>query len=171
MLLIGAGMLAEYLATMAIFNDFSVTVCDPRIEHLSNLSVAGVHTTQEMPDDAVLALRPDPRTCIVALSHDPKLDDLALLEALRSPAFYVGAIGSRRNTRSRSNDSLTISMKPKRRCSGCMHRGASLSVAKTPAEIAVSIMAEILAIKNGITLPAALSVEHVKGQQQAVAYP
>ncbi|WP_049057397.1 XdhC family protein, partial [Achromobacter xylosoxidans] len=94
MLLIGAGALAEYVATMALFNDFAVTLCDPRVEHLGAWSVQGVRLTTEMPDDAVRAMRPDTRTCIVALSHDPKLDDLALLEALHSPAFYVGAIGS-----------------------------------------------------------------------------
>jgi len=98
MLLIGAGALAEYVATMALFNDFAVTVCDPRIEHRGTWTVAGVALSTEMPDDAVRTLNPDPRTCIVALSHDPKLDDLALLAALHSPAFYVGAIGSPRHT-------------------------------------------------------------------------
>src|SRR5690606_38256133 len=77
MLLIGAGTLAEYVATMALFNDFSVIVCDPRAEHRDAWSVPGVQLTHEMPDDAVRALNPDARTCVVALSHDPKLDDLA----------------------------------------------------------------------------------------------
>jgi len=88
MLLIGAGALAEYLATMALFNDFAVTVCDPREEYLGGWSVVGVKLDRQMPDDAVRALQPDTRTCIVALSHDPKLDDLALLAALHSPAFH-----------------------------------------------------------------------------------
>ncbi|MCW3153639.1 XdhC family protein [Achromobacter spanius] len=162
MLLIGAGMLAEYLATMALFNDFSVTVCDPRVEHLHSWSVPGVSITREMPDDAVHALRPDPRTCIVALSHDPKLDDLALLEAIHSPAFYVGAIGSRRNTRSRRQRFIEHFGET---TESLAHLHAPVGIyigSKTPAEIAVSIMAEILAVKNGVALPARLSVENVK---------
>ncbi|AKQ54488.1 XdhC family protein [Bordetella hinzii] len=162
MLLIGAGILAEYLATMALFNDFSVTVCDPRKEHLGNWSVPGVHVTQEMPDDAVLALAPDRRTCVVALSHDPKLDDLALLEALHSPAFYVGAIGSLRNTSSRRQrfiDHFGETAASLER----LHAPVGIYIgSKTPAEIAVSIMAEILAVKNGVALPAAFSVEAAK---------
>ncbi|WP_191579328.1 XdhC family protein [Achromobacter insolitus] len=150
LLLIGAGSLAEYVATMALFNDFAVTVCDPRIEHLGTWSVEGVAFTTEMPDDAVRALNPDSRTCIVALSHDPKLDDMALLEALHSPAFYVGAIGSRRNAASRRQrfiehlDETEASMQR-------LHSPVGLHIgSKTPAEIAVSVMAHILAVKNGV---------------------
>ena len=150
LLLIGAGSLAEYVATMALFNDFAVTVCDPRIEHLGTWSVDGVAFTTEMPDDAVRALNPDSRTCIVALSHDPKLDDLALLEALHSPAFYVGAIGSRRNAASRRQrfiehlDETEASVQR-------LHSPVGLHIgSKTPAEIAVSVMAHILAVKNGV---------------------
>ncbi|MGH8819578.1 MAG: XdhC family protein [Achromobacter pestifer] len=165
MLLIGAGVLAEYLATMALFNDFSVTVCDPRIEHQGNWSVPGVHITRDMPDDAVLALEPDTRTCIVALSHDPKLDDLALLEALHSPAFYVGAIGSRRNTTSRRERFIEHFGETATSLER-LHAPVGIYIgSRTPAEIAVSIMAEILAIKNGVALPAALSVEQAKRQQ------
>lgn len=150
MLLIGAGTLAEYVATMALFNDFAVTVCDPRVEHRDTWSVEGVEITTEMPDDALLALKPDTRTCVVALSHDPKLDDMALLEALHSPAFYVGAIGSRRNADSRRQrfiehfDETEESLQR-------LHSPVGLHIgSKTPAEIAVSVMAEILAIKNGV---------------------
>lgn len=150
LLLIGAGSLAEYVATMALFNDFAVTVCDPRIEHLGTWSVDGVAFTTEMPDDAVRALNPDSRTCIVALSHDPKLDDMALLEALHSPAFYVGAIGSRRNAANRRQrfiehlDETEASMQR-------LHSPVGLHIgSKTPAEIAVSVMAHILAVKNGV---------------------
>lgn len=107
MLLIGAGILAEYLSTMAVFNGFTVTVCDPRTEYVKAWSVSGVQIVTEMPDDAVVTFRPDQRSCIVALSHDPKLDDLALLEALHSPAFYVGAIGSLRNAASRRERMMT----------------------------------------------------------------
>ena len=101
MLLIGAGQLTEYLATMALFCGFAVTVCDPREEYRGNWPVAGVKLEPGMPDDVVTAFNVDRRTCVIALTHDPKLDDLALLEALGSEAFYVGAIGSRRNNEAR----------------------------------------------------------------------
>jgi xanthine dehydrogenase accessory factor len=101
MLLIGAGQMTEYLATMAIFNGFAVTVCDPREEYRGAWSVAGVALSSEMPDDVVRSFVPDRRSCVIALTHDPKLDDLALLEALDSDAFYIGAIGSRRNNTAR----------------------------------------------------------------------
>lgn len=169
MLLIGAGALAEYVATMALFNDFAVTLCDPRVEHLVAWSVQGVRLTTEMPDDAVRAMRPDTRTCIVALSHDPKLDDLALLEALHSPAFYVGAIGSRRNTDLRRQrliehfDETEESLMRLRAPVG-LYIGS-----RTPAEIAVSVMAEILAVKNGVALPATLSVAVAKTREPRAA--
>ena len=94
MLIIGAGQMSEYLATMALFSGFAVTVCDPREEYRSSWSVAGARVVSDMPDDVVSAMRPDRRTCVVALTHDPKLDDLALLQALDTDAFYVGGIGS-----------------------------------------------------------------------------
>lgn len=82
---------------MAQALDYKVTVCDPREEY----GGAGTYRTHRlvtsMPDDAFLAMEPDPRCAVVALTHNPKLDDMLLLEALRSPAFYVGAIGSRLN--------------------------------------------------------------------------
>ncbi|SIT00429.1 XdhC family protein [Achromobacter sp. MFA1 R4] len=150
LLLIGAGSLAEYVATMALFNDFAVTVCDPRIEHRGAWSVDGVAFTTEMPDDAVRALRPDSRTCIVALSHDPKLDDMALLEALHSPAFYVGAIGSRRNAASRRQRFIEHFDETEASLSR-LHSPVGLYIgSKTPAEIAVSVMAQLLAVKNGV---------------------
>ena len=158
MLLIGAGSLAEYVATMALFNDFAVTICDPRTEYLSTWSVSGVQTTTEMPDDAVRAMRADARTCILALSHDPKLDDLALLEALHSPAFYVGAIGSRRNTDSR-RQRLIEHFDETEESLERLHAPVGVYIgSKTPAEIAVSVMAEVLAVKNGVSLPRGYSV-------------
>lgn len=148
MLLIGAGQLAHYLATMALFSGFSVTVCDPRREYAQGWSLDEVALVHDMPDDAVLACRPDPRTCIVALSHDPKLDDMALMEALNSDAFYVGAIGSRRNQAARRKRLIEyLDLTPE--AMDRLHGPAGLSIgSKTPAEIAVSIMAEIIAVKN-----------------------
>src|SRR5690606_11580450 len=101
MLLIGAGAVAACLATGAVVSAVAVTVWDPRLEHLGTWSVPDVRITREMPDDAVRTLNPDTRTCIGALSHDPKLDGLGLLGALHSTAFYVGASGSRRSEEGR----------------------------------------------------------------------
>ena len=166
MLIIGAGQLSEYLATMALFCGFAVTVCDPREEYSGAWGVAGVTLTREMPDDVVQSFRPDARSCVVALTHDPKLDDLALLEALQSDAFYVGAIGSRRNNRARHA----------RMIEHFGHTEASLAQlrgpigiyigSKMPSEIAVSVMAEILAVKNRVPLPRDLEVGPAKDQQE-----
>ncbi len=168
MLLIGAGMLAEYLSTMALFNGFTVAVCDPRVEYMDAWSLPSVRKVVEMPDDAVIAFRPDQRSCIVALSHDPKLDDLALLEALHSPAFYVGAIGSRRNSESRRARMIEHFGETE---ASLAHLRGPVGIhinSKTPAEIAVSVMAEILAVKNGVHLPCELSVAQAKRQQEAI---
>jgi len=164
MLLIGAGQLAEYLATMAIFNGFAVTVCDPRIEYRSTWSVAGVELLAEMPDDVVTAFRPDLRTCIITLTHDPKLDDLALLQALETPAFYIGAIGSRLNSelrRDRMMEYFDVQTQDLSR----LHAPIGLYIgSKTPAEIAVSIMAEVLAVKNSVPLTQTTNVAVAKNQ-------
>lgn len=164
MLLIGAGQLAEYLSSMALFSGFTVTVCDPRSEYMRAWSVPGAVLTTEMPDDAVLAFKPDQRSCIVALSHDPKLDDMALLEALNSSAFYVGAIGSRRNQDARRDRMITyLDQAPE--SLDRLHGPVGLYIgSKTPAEIAVSIMAEIIAVKNGVELPENFDVRMAKDQ-------
>ncbi|MCB2031487.1 MAG: XdhC family protein [Rhodoferax sp.] len=150
MLLIGAGALAEYLSSMAVSCGFAVTVCDPRVEYRSRWPDPQVTVVDSMPDDAVTAFAPDPRSCIVALSHDPKLDDLALIDALQSPAFYVGAIGSRRNQAAR-RERLMTHFELDADTMDRLHGPAGLHIgSKTPAEIAVSIMAEVLACKNGV---------------------
>jgi xanthine dehydrogenase accessory factor len=162
MLVIGAGQLTEYLATMALFNGFAVTVCDPREEYRGAWSVAGATVVADMPDDVVATFQPDRRSCVVALTHDPKLDDLALMEALKTDAFYVGAIGSRRNNEARhqrliEHFGLTAADLQRLRGPIGIYIGS-----KTPAEIAVSVMAEILAVKNGVTLPRDMEVAQAK---------
>jgi xanthine dehydrogenase accessory factor len=162
MLLIGAGQLTEYLATMALFCGFSVTVCDPREEYRGGWSVAGAKVLADMPDDVVTAFKPDRRTCVVALTHDPKLDDLALLEAMKTEAFYVGAIGSRRNNAARHErmqEHFGVTEAELKRLRGPI--GIYVG-SKTPPEIAVSIMAEIIAVKNGVTLPRDMEVAEAK---------
>ena len=168
MLIIGAGQLSEFLATMARFCGFAVSVCDPRPEHSSSWAVPDVQVLRDMPDDVVRAFGMDRRTAVVALTHDPKLDDLALLEALSSDAFYIGAIGSRRNNEARRQrmidhfDQTEDSLASLRGPIG-LYIGS-----KMPSEIAVSIMAEVLAVKNGVALPRDMQVGPAKEGLAAV---
>ncbi|MDR0276201.1 MAG: XdhC family protein [Burkholderiaceae bacterium] len=163
MLIIGAGPMSEYLAGMALSCGFAVTVCDPREPYRDAWPVAGVRVLAGMPDDAVAAFAPDRRSCVVALTHDPKLDDLALLQALDSQAFYVGAIGSRRNHAARLRRMMEHFART--RAELARLRGpAGLPIgSKTPPEIAVSIMAEVLAVKNGVPLPPEADVANAGG--------
>lgn len=163
-LMIGAGQLSEYLATMALFSGFAVTVCDPREEYRGAWSVPGVTVLADMPDDVVIAFRPDRRSCVVALTHDPKLDDLALLEALKSDAFYVGAIGSRRNSESRRQRMIEHFEQTEESLARLRGPIGIYIGSKTPPEIAVSVMAEILAVKNGVTLPRDMNVSQAKNE-------
>ena len=151
LLLIGAGQLSQAVAHMAQLLDFEVLVCDPREEYAATLQMNSVTRLMGMPDDVVAALQPDAHTAIIALTHDPKLDDMALLEALNSDAFYVGALGSRRNQASRKvrlAEHFGLTEEALARLHGPvgLHLGA-----KTPAEIAISIMAEIVQVKNNVT--------------------
>ncbi|MCY7305435.1 MAG: XdhC family protein [Rhodoferax sp.] len=162
MLLIGAGQLTEYLATMAMFSGFAVTVCDPRAEYRGSWAVAGASVVSDMPDDVVVAFRPDRRSCVVALTHDPKLDDMALLEALKTDAFYVGAIGSRRNNAARRQRMIEHFGQSEAALASLRGPIGIFIGSKTPAEIAVSVMAEILAVKNAVALPREMEVAWAK---------
>lgn len=152
LLLIGAGQLSQAVAQMAVMLDFDVLVCEPREEYATVL-IAGMHGVRRiegMPDDVVRELVPDAHTAIVALTHDPKLDDMALIEALQSNAFYVGALGSRRNQEARKRrlaEHFDLSAEELARLHGPV--GLALG-GKTPAEIAVSIVAEIVQVKNAM---------------------
>jgi xanthine dehydrogenase accessory factor len=153
LLLIGAGQLSQAVAQMAAMLDFEVLVCDPRDEYAAvlNVGLESVQRVQGMPDDVVRELRPDAHTAIVALTHDPKLDDMALIEALQSNAFYVGALGSQRNQETRKQrlaEHFDLSAAALARLHGPV--GLRLG-AKTPAEIAVAIVAEIVQVKNTVT--------------------
>lgn len=127
--------------------------------------VPGVTVTTEMPDDAVTAFRPDRRSCVVALTHDPKLDDLALLEALASEAFYVGAIGSRRNAEARRERMIEHFDQTAESLARLRGPIGIYIASKTPPEIAVSVMAEILAVKNAVALPRESDVANAKKAQ------
>ena len=153
LLLIGAGQMTHYLAQMASALGYQVLVCDPREEYATGFDVPGATLLRTMPDDTVMALKPDGHTAIIALTHDPKLDDLALMEALTGPAFYVGAIGSRvnqakRKERLKEHFGLTDAQLAR------LHGPVGLkNGARTPPEIAVSILAELTAVRYGYRVP------------------
>ncbi len=162
--IIGAGPLSRFLAQVASGMDYRVTVCDPREEYRSGWSLADVELVQAMPDDLVIEARLDARSAVVALTHDPKLDDLALMEALKSEAFYVGAIGSRLNNEKRRERLKLFDLDDAQLAR--LHGPVGIYIgSKTPAEIAISIMAEMTAVKNGV--PARLLVPHAAAPQAA----
>lgn len=147
MLLIGAGHLSQYVSQMALMLGYRVIVCDPREDYANSWQIEGTELTTLMPDDAVQQYAQQVRSIVIALTHDPKLDDMALLDALESPAFYVGAIGSLRNSESRRQrlKELGISTQQLER----LHAPVGLSIGShTPPEIAVSILAEITQQRN-----------------------
>jgi xanthine dehydrogenase accessory factor len=147
LLMIGAGQVSEALNRMAPALGFSVSLCDPREEQRLNWQGGEVNWLDGMPDDAVLAFRPDQRTVIVTLSHDPKIDDMALMEALKTDAFYIGAIGSKASTRARRArlEMLDVSREQVDR----LHAPIGLSIgSRAPAEIAVAIMAELIQLRS-----------------------
>jgi xanthine dehydrogenase accessory factor len=170
LLIIGAGDMSAFLAEIAVKLDYEVTICDPRVEYTEGLNVQGVTVVGTMPDDTVIAMKPDSHTAIVTLTHDPKLDDLALMEALKSDAFYIGAIGSRRNNESRRDRLVLfdVSREQLKRLRGPVgiHIGS-----KTPFEIAVSIAAELTAVKNGVQVPRDLSIIDAKETSEPQVCP
>ena len=151
LLIIGAGQLSRAVAQMALALDFEVSCCDPREEYHLTWDIPNTTFSKAMPDDLVLELQLDPHSAVIAVTHDPKLDDMVLLEALKSPAFYVGALGSRGNTAKRKERLALFDLSPAE--IDRLHGPIGLDLgSKTPAEIAVSIVAEIVAVKNGVAL-------------------
>lgn len=151
MLLIGAGHLSHYVAQIALMLDYQVIVCDPREEYREAWRDSEIgHATQfvtDMPDDAVRRFARHPRSVVITLTHDPKLDDMALLDALSANIFYVGAIGSRQNNDQRRQRLRDLGLTPQEL--EHLHAPVGLPIGShTPPEIAVSILAEITAVRN-----------------------
>ncbi|WP_137939923.1 XdhC family protein [Chitinivorax sp. B] len=153
LLIIGAAELGRYLASIMVTLDYAVTVCDPRPEYADSWQVPHTILTTDMPDDVVQAFHCDTRTAVVAVTHDPKLDDLALIEALRTPAFYVGALGSlatNQKRRDRLHRYFDLSLPELDR----LHGPVGLPIgSRTPAQIAVSIAAHLIAVKQQHATP------------------
>jgi xanthine dehydrogenase accessory factor len=147
LLIIGANQLGSVLASMAQVLEFDVLICDPREEMQAEWHVEGAKWMYGMPDDVVLDIQADAHTAIVAVTHDPKLDDMALLEALKSDAFYVGALGAvknqeKRRARLRSFDLTELEIAK-------LNGPVGLNIgSRTPAEIAVAILAELIQVRS-----------------------
>ncbi len=152
LLVIGAGQLSRYLAQMAQALDYHVTVCDPREEYAAEWTLTGVPINRGYPDDVVVAMNLDAHSAVVAVTHDPKLDDAALLEALKSPCFYVGALGSKKNNDNRRKRLADFDLAAAEiaRLRGPV--GLKIG-SKTPPEIAVAILAEMTAVRHGVQIP------------------
>lgn len=151
MLVIGGSEIAHYLAEVAATVDFQVFVCDPRQEYRAAWRAKGACWVEGMPDDAVVAFRPDGHSVVLTVSHDPKLDDMALLEALKSDAFYVGAVGSARTSAERRKRLAEFDLTPQQvaRLRGPV--GLAIG-SRTPPEIALAILGDLIASRNGIVL-------------------
>ncbi len=148
-LLVGDGQLARYLATMARMLDYRVTICDPREDFANPFPLPDVSYIRQMPDDAVRAQAHQPRTAVVTLAHDPKQDDLALTAGLESDAFYIGALGSVRSAAARRERLMGLGFTAEQIAR--LRAPAGLPIgSKRPSEIAVSILAEITATRNGV---------------------
>lgn len=156
MLIVGAGQLSAYLAQFALALDYRVTLSEPREEYRASWTLPGVEITTEMPDDAVAAMRPDRRSVILAAAHDPKLDDLALIDALHSDAFYIGAVGSRATSAARRERLRLFDLDDAQIAR--LHAPAGLPLgSRTPPEIALAIVADLTARRNGTSLTAAVA--------------
>ena len=142
LLIVGAVHIGQYLVPMAQLAGYEVTVIDPRQVFASDQRFPEVEVVDEWPDKALTRLDPDRRTAIVTLTHDAKLDDPALQTALRSPAFYIGSLGSRRTHAARCErlrdagfDDAALAR---------IHGPVGLAIgSRSPAEIAISALAQI----------------------------
>ncbi|HSH97176.1 MAG: XdhC family protein [Methylophilaceae bacterium] len=147
LLIIGANQLGVLLASMAQTLEFEVLICDPRDHVKAEWRVPGTQWIDGMPDDVIVEIRPDANTAIVAVTHDPKLDDMALLEALKCDAFYVGALGSERNQQNRRDRLLSFDLTADEVAR--LHGPVGLRIgSRTPAEIAIAILAEIIQVRS-----------------------
>ena len=149
LLLLGAGDVAKYVAEMALALGYNVTLCDPRPKYLDNWHVDGVKTTSRLPDDVVRECFSNPYSGIIALAHDPRVDDMALMEALKTDAFYIGAMGSERTSAARRKRLPELGLTKGE--IGVLRAPIGLQIqSKTPAEIAISVMAQVTMVRNGV---------------------
>jgi len=148
MVIVGAVHIAQPLSAMASLAGYDVTIVDPRGAFATAERFPGVAINSEWPDDALAALAPDARTAVVTLTHDPKLDDAALEVALKSEAFYIGSLGSTKTHTARCNRMRRLGFDDAG--IGRIHGPIGLPLGgRSPAEIAVSILAQVIAARHG----------------------
>jgi len=147
LLLLGAGDVAKFVAEMALALEYDVTLCDPRPNYLDNWHVDGVEVTSRLPDDVVRERFSNPYSGIIALAHDPRVDDMALMEALKTTAFYIGAMGSERTSANRRERLPELGLSETEIARLYAPIGFQID-SKTPAEIAISIMAQVTAVRH-----------------------
>ncbi len=144
-LLIGGGQLSRYVAQFAQALDYDVIICEPREEYASGFDVPGCKLVSSLPDEAVLQYATDHHSVVLALTHDSNLDDAALIEALPSSAYYVGALGSKANNERRRKRLSAIGVENVDR----LHGPVGLNIgSRSAAEIAISIVAELIELRN-----------------------
>ncbi len=149
LLLIGAVQVAWYLADMAQALDYEVEVCDPRPELVANAPPTRARVIQAMPDDWLRSKAVDQNTAVIALCHDPRIDDMALMEALPGNAFYVGAMGSIRTSDKRRTRLLDLDLTQDDLAR--LHAPVGLELgSKTPPEIAIAILAELTQLRAAV---------------------
>ena len=146
LLLVGANELARCIAELATAMDYAVTVCDPRKDRLELWEVEGVHKVCGMPDDVVRERASDAHSVVITLTHDPRIDDMALMEALKSDARYVGALGSDRTSAKRRERLKMLDLSEENIAR--LHAPVGLPIgSKSAMEIAVAVMAELVQLK------------------------
>lgn len=150
LLLLGAGDVAKFVAEMALALEYDVTLCDPRPNYLDNWSVEGVEKTSRLPDDVVRDRFSNPYSGVIALAHDPRVDDMALMEALKTEAFYIGAMGSERTSAARRERLPELGLNEAEIARLHAPIGFDIS-SKTPAEIAISVMAQVTSIRHSVS--------------------
>lgn len=148
LLIVGAVHAGQALAPLGVAMGFAVTVIDPRGSFATGERFPGVTLNHDWPDEALAALAPDARTAIVTLTHDPKLDDPALDAALRGPAFYVGALGSKRTHAKRVERLTELGHDAAAIARIAAPVGLDIGAVTAP-EIALSIIAQIVARRRG----------------------
>ncbi|HEY3698825.1 MAG TPA: XdhC family protein [Spongiibacteraceae bacterium] len=149
MLLVGAGEIARSLAAMAQLLDYRVLVCDPRRDLIAQWNLDGIELLNCMPDDAVRDYcRDDAHSIVITLTHDPRIDDMALMEALQHNLFYVGALGSERTSAARKKRLRLLDLSEQQIAK--LHAPVGLKIgSKRPSEIAIAILAELTLLRSG----------------------
>ena len=170
LLLIGAGDVARYVAEFATAADFTVTLCEPRHTFASGWGHDHLPLDRRLPDDLITESFSDPWCGVLALAHDPRIDDMGLLAALQSPAFYVGAMGSQRTSEARRERLMSLGLEDK----AVKRLRAPIGInipSKTPAEIAISVVADLIEARHQLRELRVTGGEYGRYSKGQAAFP